>query len=144
LLIFKDHPLIGVGGGSFEKVFAEYIYTYYPWALKFQEVVGDIEGRYAFSAMCLYTRVFGEHGIIGVILFFGFLIGVLSRLEKLKGTAAWSYIVAWVSMVMAFYFQFASYALTLFWIVPALLINIPDDRNKLMTSENCQIEKGVK
>ncbi len=118
LQMFIDHPFVGIGGGMFASHMPSYVLSYYPWAVSFGEIAEELAGKLVPSAVCLYTRVFAEQGIVGAVLFFGFL------LHTFRGFAALSNVADWRCRTTAFFlillicmpFQFASYAFLPLWL----------------------------
>ncbi|SCW52118.1 O-antigen ligase like membrane protein [Paenibacillus tianmuensis] len=113
---FWRHPLTGVGGGFYYKEFTDILLTHFGGGLKFKEVL-DIAFNHQESATSrnLFSKVFSEEGLIGAVLFFGFLFTVLKK----SCTNSYSKFVlaACLSLVM----NFDSYAFIDFWLLIGLI-----------------------
>lgn len=120
LRMWIDSPLIGLGGGSFSGLFSNYIANLFPWAIdgRFPEVTGNYVGSFEPSACCLYTRILGEFGLIGFLLYVLFIGACLNGVKKficLPKKQLYS-IVLWAGIIISIPVQFQSYCY-----VPVLL-----------------------
>ncbi len=130
LLMFRDHFLFGMGGGSFAYAMGDYIQQYYPWASSFPEVALHMSTRNTASAVSLYTRVLGENGLIGGILFYTFIGKALAAGKRILQFPYVKYVLFWLCISLGQVFQFSSYALTLFWVPLAFMLNLPTSTSK--------------
>jgi hypothetical protein len=122
LLMFRDYPVFGVGGGCFGQFLPEYIYENFPWSMEYAEVAHHVAGLTNPSAVSLFARVFAELGIFGVVLFFIFLVYVLKRIGKIRNDSKHSLMFVLLAIiVLAMQLQFASFAYVSFWLVFGLL-----------------------
>lgn len=123
--LFAMSPVIGTGGGSFSYYLPDLLNQYAPWAISsFPEVAGQIVGTASISTACLYTRIIGELGLIGIVLFCLFLMPVLRNLKlltRVRGGEVW---MAWVAVVLCLMLQFQSFCYLPFWLALAFLSSI--------------------
>lgn len=116
--MFFDHPLAGIGGGMFASYMPEYIFAYYPWAVSFGEIAQELAGELVPSAVCLYTRIFAEQGIIGTLIFGACLVRVFHGFGSLGNVVDWRVRIAafFLITLICMPFQFASYAFLPLWL----------------------------
>jgi O-antigen ligase len=79
--LFQDKPLIGVGGGEFA------------------DTVGDLK----LAAHNTYLEVLVEHGVVGLMLFGGIIVGLFARVERFpaRERALWrSVLWAWAILII--------------------------------------------
>ena len=126
LALLRFSPLIGTGGGSFPDYLSGLIERYTPWAASgaMPEVTRQLTGGQSISAMCFYTRIIGELGVIGFVIFAVFLKSVLVKLKTVSSLRGGALIVLWVSMTLCLLFQFQSFAYLPFWLMLALLSSL--------------------
>lgn len=123
LQMFFNHLVFGIGGGMFSAYLPSYIYCYYPWAAAFGEVAQELAGTLVPSAVCLYTRVLAEHGVIGGAIFVAFLTNVLKGFRCLGEPTSWRFRLAafFLITLICMPLQFASYAFLPLWLALGLL-----------------------
>jgi len=111
MLEFARHPLFGVGGGFYYVEFADHLLARFSSGLKFKEVYDLVflQPEQATSRNLL-SKLFAEEGLIGAVLFIGFL---LSTLRSARGLYAKFAFALGVSLVM----NFDSYAFVNFWLL---------------------------
>lgn len=121
--MFFDHLVFGIGGGMFASFLPGYIYCYYPWATSFGEIAKELTGSLVPSAVCLYTRVLAEHGVIGGAIFIPFLIRVAKNFCYLADPLNWKLRLSAFFLIVVFCMplQFASYAFLPLWLAFGLL-----------------------
>lgn len=123
LLIFKDHWIMGIGGGSFNYVFAEYAMRYFPKSTRLAEVAAHISMKDASTTVSTYFSVFSEFGVVGVILFYYFFIHSIKNVKflQIKNTEN---ILIFFAVCLALPIQFGSWAFVPWWFVMAILSEI--------------------
>lgn len=123
LQMFSNHLVFGIGGGMFSAYLPSYIYYYYPWAAVFGEIAQELAGTLVPSAVCLYTRVLAEHGVIGGVIFISFLINALKGFKYLGDPSCWRLRLAafFLITIICMPLQFASYAFLPLWLALGLL-----------------------
>lgn len=121
--MFFDHLLTGIGGGMFASYLPEYIFAYYPWAVSFGEIAQDLAGELVPSAVCLYSKIFAEQGIIGVSLFGAYFACVCHGFDSLGDVGNWKVRIAafFLITLICMPFQFASYAFLPLWLALGVL-----------------------
>jgi hypothetical protein len=115
-LEFLRHPITGMGGGFYYKEFTDLLLSHFSSGLNFKEVY-DIAMLKPESATSrnMFSKLFSEEGLVGVILFFGFLVTIVR--SSCKNPYSKFVFALAVSMVM----NFDSYAFVDFWILLGFL-----------------------
>ena len=93
--VFKDYPVTGAGfgsfGGSATLSYGSPIYKYYG-------IRSDIYGGKYFYSDNQYIQVIAETGVVGVVLFAGFLLSMLALFWKERKTVFGKFMIAfWVA-----------------------------------------------
>lgn len=115
LLMFLGSPVFGVGGGSFSVYLPKMLYTYFPWGVSLSEPAQIMAGVASPSAVCLYTRIAGELGSIGVALFAWALYPCVANL-KLLHDRKYTPIIIFFALVICLMLQFQSFSYLPYWI----------------------------
>ena len=128
LKIFENNFLFGVGGGRYEVYYGQYVETYYSWALRHNNVLQHIAKGNA-SSINLYFRVLAETGLIGGIIYFGFVDRIVKKIKYLRkiNNKFFSIVLFWIIVNIITPVQFASFALVFFNIVLAYTNNISNN-----------------
>lgn len=109
---FAKHPIFGVGGGFYYTEFASLLQQYFSSGLKFSEVYDLVFiNPYDATSRNMVSKVFAEEGLIGVILFGGFLVSIF------RSCGANSYSKFAFSLCIALVMNFDSYAFLDFWLL---------------------------
>lgn len=121
--MFFDHFLLGIGGGMFASYLPEYIMANYPWAVSFGEIAQDLAGELVPSAVCLYTRIIAEQGVIGAFFFCIYSVNVFHGFNSLGDVAHWRVRITafFLITLICMPFQFASYAFLPLWLSLGIL-----------------------
>ncbi|MBB6735113.1 O-antigen ligase domain-containing protein [Cohnella zeiphila] len=111
-LEFAQHPIFGVGGGFYYRDFANLLLQHFDYGMKFSEV-RDLVNLHPemVTSRNLWSKLFAEEGMIGVILFFGFMASAL-RSSRAAPFAQFAFALC-VSLVM----NFDSYSFVDFWLL---------------------------
>ncbi|MDQ8737000.1 O-antigen ligase family protein [Paenibacillus sp. LHD-38] len=111
-LEFARHPIFGVGGGFYYTEFASLLQQYFSSGLKFSEVHDLVFiNPYDATSRNMVSKVFAEEGLIGVILFGGFLVSIF------RSCGANSYSKFAFALCIALVMNFDSYAFLDFWLL---------------------------
>lgn len=127
--IFEDHPMMGIGLGSYAFYFKEYMPDFQlatmPEILK---VLTPEEGRsLLITSKNLYVRLLAETGLIGFGLFVSFVIGLFGLVVRLRGknsAAAQYWGTAGLIGLVVFLvdaFSYDSFAVPNMWVVFGLI-----------------------
>ncbi|WP_190866583.1 O-antigen ligase family protein [Paenibacillus arenilitoris] len=111
-LEFARHPIFGVGGGFYYTEFASLLQQHFSSGLKFTEVYDLVFNKPdAATSRNLVSKVFAEEGLIGVILFGGFLVSIF------RSCGANPYSKFAFALCIALVMNFDSYAFLDFWLL---------------------------
>ncbi|MCR2803275.1 O-antigen ligase family protein [Paenibacillus soyae] len=111
-LEFAKHPIFGVGGGYYYTEFASLLQQHFSSGLKFTEVYDLVFNKPdAATSRNLVSKVFAEEGLIGVILFGGFLVSIF------RSCGANPYSKFAFALCIALVMNFDSYAFLDFWLL---------------------------
>lgn len=109
---FARHPIFGVGGGFYYTEFASLLQQYFSSGLKFSEVHDLVFiNPYDATSRNMVSKVFAEEGLIGVILFGGFLVSIF------RSCGANSYSKFAFALCISLVMNFDSYAFLDFWLL---------------------------
>ncbi|MFD1957711.1 O-antigen ligase domain-containing protein [Paenibacillus thailandensis] len=109
---FIRHPIFGLGGGFYHTEAAELLRQYFSSGLKFTEVYNLVYIHpEAATSRALVSKVFAEEGLIGVILFGGFLVSVF------RSCGANPYSKFAFALCLSLVMNFDSYAFLNFWLL---------------------------
>lgn len=109
---FARHPIFGVGGGFYYTEFASLLQQHFSSGLKFSEVYDLVfNDPYAATSRNMVSKVFAEEGLIGVILFGGFLVSIF------RSCGANSYSKFAFALCISLVMNFDSYAFLDFWLL---------------------------
>ncbi|MGM0883176.1 MAG: O-antigen ligase family protein [Bacillota bacterium] len=109
---FARHPIFGVGGGFYYTEFASLLQQHFSNGLKFSEVYDLVFiNPYDATSRNMVSKVFAEEGLIGVILFGGFLVSIF------RSCGANSYSKFAFALCIALVMNFDSYAFLDFWLL---------------------------
>ena len=113
LKMWTDSPIFGFGGGSFTVLYPDYLANSFPWAIdgRFSEVLTYYRGLAEPSPLNLYARILCEFGLIGFLLYAGFLLMCLTRVKRFiqLGRNEQIPLFMWVGILLAIPIQFQSY-----------------------------------
>ncbi len=147
--MFNDHPVIGVGLGNYGFYFQEYIPSF-AWAL---DEPRDLIFRAGYQAnnKNIWTRLLSETGVIGLILFTGWLYILFQKgytiTKKVKyKKATWGYIL--IIAIIAYLFEgfsIDSFAMPYLWSILGIsLAAIKIDQNSISLQTQNQIsDSGI-
>lgn len=137
MMVFKNHPIIGVGYGQqgFEALY------YYPsWAKKnnyeFKEIYLNKKNPMFPPGYNIYVRLLAETGIIGFSIFVYFLYFIFRRTRKIirteTGDTRTLAIIVWITFIgLAInWFQVDTFRMYGFWLCLAILMQITTSLNK--------------
>lgn len=111
-LEFANHPLFGIGGGYYYTEFASLLQQKFSDGLKFSEVYNLVfVDTDTATSRNLVSKVFAEEGLIGVILFGGFLVSIF------RSSAASAYSKFAFALGVSLVMNFDSYAFLDFWLL---------------------------
>jgi hypothetical protein len=109
---FAKHPIFGVGGGFYYTEFASLLQQHFSNGLKFSEVYDLVfNNPYDATSRNMVSKVFAEEGLIGVILFGGFLVSIF------RSCGANSYSKFAFALCISLVMNFDSYAFLDFWLL---------------------------
>ncbi|WP_274650368.1 O-antigen ligase family protein [Paenibacillus humicola] len=108
---FAHHPIFGLGGGFYYKEFADILLNRFSDGLKFTEVSDLVNRPEMATSRNLLAKLFAEEGLIGVILFFGFL-GTILRSASGNPYAKFAF-----ALCIALIMNFDSYSFVNFWLL---------------------------
>lgn len=123
-LLFLKNPLLGIGAGNYRFEFQNFIFNRFKEGLNLNEIVANINALSA-NPKNLYTRILGETGIIGFVIFFIFCYLVISKFAKAKFKNK-NVVMLWICLLFSFFLQFDSFAYVNFWISMAFINNIKE------------------
>lgn len=137
MIVFKNHPIIGVGYGQQGY---EALYYYPSWAKKnnyeFKEIYLNKNNPMFPPGYNIYIRLLAETGIIGFAIFVYFLYFIFKRTRKIirteTGDTRTLAIIVWVTFIgLAInWFQVDTFRMYGFWLCFAILIQITRSLNK--------------
>lgn len=130
LMVFKDHPLTGVGLGQQ----TYYARAYYPkWATEnnyeFKEWYNNENIKSFPPGYNIYTRILAELGIIGLLIYISIILSCLYFSFKLIKESSFQYKILGITLLISFiglginWLQIDSFRIFLFWIYIAILIS---------------------
>lgn len=109
---FVRHPIFGVGGGFYYTEFASLMQQHFSQGLWFSEVYNLVYIKTdAATSRNLISKVFAEEGLIGVILFGGFMVSIF------RSSAANAFSKFAFALCLSLVMNFDSYAFLNFWIL---------------------------
>ncbi|WP_162255030.1 O-antigen ligase family protein [Paenibacillus sp. Soil522] len=109
---FARHPIFGVGGGFYYTEVASLLQQHFSSGLKFSEVYDLVFiDPYSATSRNMVSKVFAEEGLIGVILFGGFLVSIF------RSCGANSYSKFAFALCISLVMNFDSYAFLDFWLL---------------------------
>lgn len=109
---FAKHPIFGVGGGFYYTEFASLLQQHFSSGLKFSEVYDLVfNNPNDATSRNMVSKVFAEEGLIGVILFGGFLVSIF------RSCGANSYSKFAFALCISLVMNFDSYAFLDFWLL---------------------------
>lgn len=121
LRMFLENPLFGLGAGSFTAEFPRYIFNDFQWAIAVHdEVRGNVFGGGSVGAICLYTRILGEMGLVGGVLLLGAIVSAIKQVKLIGAKPYWP-IVIWAALTLCLMLQFSSLCFVPFWMVLAFI-----------------------
>lgn len=116
MLEFWRHPIFGTGGGFYYREFAELLLHHFDYGMKFAEVKNLVnEHPEMATSRNLWSKLFAEEGLIGALLFIGFMASAL-RSSRGSPYAQFAFALC-VSLVM----NFDSYSFVNFWLLLGLI-----------------------
>ena len=124
LLVFKDHLLLGIGGGDFKRVVADYIKEYFPYARGTSEII-FIMSNGSPTEVSIYLCALSEFGIFGASLFFYLIINCIKHLgaKHIAKNNMWL-MCMFVAVLLALPIQFGSWSYVPFWLCLAFANNL--------------------
>lgn len=136
---FARHPIFGVGGGFYYTEFASLLQQYFSSGLKFSEVYDlvFINPNDATSRN-MVSKVFAEEGLIGVILFGGFLVSIF------RSCGANPYSKFAFALCIALVMNFDSYAFLDFWLLFGFIRGGGFETETIRTGKPVQVPVRVK
>lgn len=130
ILMFFRFPLFGVGGGNYplyyDTLLKEKIIPLFPEFLKFPETFNNYINGYG-NSKCMYTRIFAEMGIIGVVLLILFLLLVFKQYKKIKLKNK-NIISLVILVIISSLIQFDSYNYLYIWIILGFISSLKDNK----------------
>ncbi|WP_347496775.1 O-antigen ligase family protein [Eggerthella lenta] len=115
VLMFLENPVFGVGGGMFSENLPGMLFAHFPWGVNLGEPAIIMAGALSPSAVCLYTRIAGELGLVGIVLFAWALRPCVANLKLLHGKK-YTFIVVFLALVLCLMLQFQSFSYLPYWI----------------------------
>ena len=140
IFMFLDHPVFGAGGGNFRYYYGKYIREKFPRALT-QEQYPFLRSQLRNKrdqGKNFYTRVLGEFGILGAIIFFIFLKKIFANLRAvdLENVSTKNYLYLWLFICLISLLQFDSLAYVNFWLQAAFFLSLAPEQQPLEVKEN--------
>ncbi|MFC4810048.1 O-antigen ligase family protein [Paenibacillus sp. GCM10023250] len=109
---FAQHPVFGVGGGFYYREFADLLLRHFSDGLKFKEVADLVFDRPDMAtSRNLLSKIFAEEGLIGAVLFGGFMATIL------KSAGRSPYAKFAFALCVALVMNFDSYSFVNFWLL---------------------------
>lgn len=133
IFMFLDNPILGAGGGNFRYYYGHYIREKFPRAmtLPYFMVAKQIRGKQD-QGKNLYTRVLGEFGLAGALIFIFFLSHMIGALKRahFANPGIKRYLYLWLIICLVSLLQFDSLAYFNFWLLAAFFFTLsPHDPN---------------
>jgi hypothetical protein len=132
LVMFRRFPLFGVGLGNYRYFFPNIVRLQFPRLLRVQEVTSNIT-RLNSNPKNIFTRLLGEAGLVGSLLFSWFTFNSIKAVwNSISVHREWILLI--IIVVFANMLQFDSYAYVPLWFILALSLNSPQKNDQLIES----------
>jgi hypothetical protein len=122
LIMFVNHPWLGVGGGNYSFAFNDILYETFPRATRFMEVQQNLI-NYEANSKNIFTRLLGENGLLIAPFFILFVSRILNRFKNIKIDQK-EILTFWIIIIFANMLQFDSYVYIKLWFMLALIVNL--------------------
>lgn len=132
LVMFRRFPLFGVGVGNFRYFFPNIVRLRFPRLLRVSEASSNIQ-RLNANPKNIFTRVLGEGGLVGAILFFMFVFkSIQTTIVSISPHKDWILFI--MIVVFSNMLQFDSYAYVPLWFILALALHAPQKNDQTETA----------
>jgi hypothetical protein len=132
LVMFRRFPLFGVGVGNYRYFFPNIVRLRFPRLLRVSEVSSNIQ-RLNSNPKNIFTRVLGEGGLVGAILFSMFVFkSIKTAFLSISPHKDWILLI--LIVVFSNMLQFDSYAYVPLWFILALALHAPQKNDQTDTA----------